>query len=186
MIFPGHVSAGYLASHYLHTDQRTTMLAAVFPDLVDKTGRYILRWSPSGRVPAHSLLTGALTTAAVALLTRRRQAVVGWAAGYLVHVLSDLVVDQMVGEDTSGGYALWPLTKVDIRRHPIWTSFQLYSVGVWLFEVLVTLWAVLVARRRARSRGIILGLVRGPSIPGSAGGPGPGRGPAGGRRAIRR
>ncbi len=151
MIFPGHVSAGYLASHYLRTDQRLTMLAAVFPDLVDKTGRYLLHWSPSGRVPAHSLLTGALTTAVVALLTRRRRAVVGWAAGYLVHVLSDLVVDQMVGEDTSGGYALWPLTRVTIRRHPIWTSFRVYTVGAWLFEALVTLWGLLAARRRFRS-----------------------------------
>lgn len=152
MIFPGHISAGYLASHYLHTERRATMLAAVFPDLVDKTSRYILRWSPSGRVPAHSLLTGALTTAVVALLTRRRQATLGWAAGYFLHVLSDLVVDQMVGEDTSGGYALWPLTPVNTRRrHPIWTSFRLYTWGAWLVEGLVTLWAVLVARRRAPS-----------------------------------
>ncbi len=152
MIFPGHLSAGYLASHYLHTDRWVSLLSAVFPELVDKTCRYILRWSPSGRVPAHSLITGALTTAGVALIGRRRKATWGWAAGYFLHILSDLLVDQMVGEDTSGGYALWPLTRVDFRRrHPIWTSFQVYTLGAWVFEACVTLWAVVMASRRSRS-----------------------------------
>jgi len=155
MILPGHLAAGYLAAHYAKLDEKAALMAAIFPDAVDKTGRYILRLTPSGRVPAHALLSMLLATLAVALLFKRRTVVLGWFAGYASHLCMDTLTDIV---QWGGGldYLLWPFRDAVTSRYTtLLGSVQDYVMWVFLLEGLVTAWGAFVwlkSRRNERAK----------------------------------
>ena len=65
MSLPGHGAAAYLAQRLLKTERQATCAACMFPDLVDKPVRWLLRRTPNDRIPAHTALVCAATTLGV-------------------------------------------------------------------------------------------------------------------------
>ena len=152
MILPGHLGAGYLAAHYIRADERIALVAALFPDVVDKTGRYILRITPNARVPAHSIVLGIFTTLLVWLFIRRRPAVWGWAAGYATHLIGDLATDLL---NVNGGswYLLWPLVSPTPGRYKtLLGSVFAYSGWACALEAAICVWAGMVLVRTLHLR----------------------------------
>lgn len=95
MILPGHVAAPVLASRVVDVERRLAVVAGVAPDLIDKFAYYVLHVTRWTRLPAHSPLILALSTAAVALAGRLHRGDWRWAwawlAGYGLHLLCDLI-----------------------------------------------------------------------------------------------
>jgi hypothetical protein len=154
MILPGHLAAGYLAAHYAKLDERVAMVAAIFPDLVDKTGRYVLHVTPNGRVPMHAALSLLITTALIWLLTRQGPMAWAWAAGYASHLCMDVLTD-IIQYGSGLDYLLWPFrAAVASRYSQIYGSIFDYVVWVFVAEGLVTAWglAVFVLKRRRLQR----------------------------------
>ena len=93
MILPGHVITAKLASRLAGGDEKVAIAGSLFPDVVDKALN-LLRLSPSGRLPAHSVTVGLASTALVWLLglgqCPGRHWGRAWAAGYLLHLLADV------------------------------------------------------------------------------------------------
>jgi len=95
MIFPGHIAASVLCHRYARVDLRVALVAGITPDVVDKLLHYLLRITPSSRVPMHTLLAWVISTVLVALvawLTRTapvRDWAVAWFLGYGVHLFCD-------------------------------------------------------------------------------------------------
>ena len=147
MILPGHLAAGYLAARYTRSDPRAALAAGIFPDVVDKTARYVLHISPSGRLPAHSIFFGIFSTLVVGALTCRRQVVRGWAAGYATHLLSDVSSDLLNAGDQFG-YLIWPLVPAPAPRYrTLFSSILAYSVWAHVLEVAASVWALAVWRK---------------------------------------
>jgi hypothetical protein len=119
----GHAAAGYLVytlwvrSRFRHPPAGPATLALAvgtqFPDLVDKPLAWTLGVSPSGRAGAHSLLVAAPILAAlwVGLPDRYRRGLWGaFAAGYLVHLGTDVLYPVVNGDFATLGFLLWPVT----------------------------------------------------------------------------
>lgn len=83
----GHMGSAYLAARAAGGDPRAALLAALVPDLIDKSLAWVLGLVPYGRNIGHSLVGAALLTLAVDGDGRRRR---GFLAGYLVHLLGDV------------------------------------------------------------------------------------------------
>lgn len=117
MFITGHLAASTLAARRWDLDLRFALAAALFPDVVDKTCRYLLGIVPSGRIPSHTLLMVGLTTAAVALWGRRRGRVrpwvTAWLVGYGLHLACDVASQVPL---------LWPFRAYVWRLRP-WPSF---------------------------------------------------------------
>ena len=153
MILPGHLGAGYLAAYYLHLDKRVALAAAIFPDLVDKTARYVLDISPSGRIPMHSLLGWSFSAAWIGLLTRRRRPALAWAAGYATHLLADVLTDLLHAQEGSP-YLLWPFVPLAPSRYQSLLDGLLeYGPWTWALEAGVAIWAFLLWLTGRRRRG---------------------------------
>jgi len=150
MVFPGHIAAAYLAAHYGKLDERVAFVAAVFPDAIDKTARYVLHLTPNGRVPAHSLLVLAATTVLVWLVWRRRPLTLAWVAGYASHLLADLLTD-LLQYGGNFDFLLWPIVPPSASRYStLFGSVIDYGAGVYLLELAVCAWAIVVALRARR------------------------------------
>jgi hypothetical protein len=93
MIFPGHVAASWLCHRYLKANLPVALLAGVFPDVVDKTLRYVLHLTSYSRVPAHTLWAWMISSLVVLglgwLRTRTWSWGYAWALSYAVHLLCD-------------------------------------------------------------------------------------------------
>jgi hypothetical protein len=95
MHIPGHLAVG-LASHRALTltnpDEsfplRPLLLAALFPDLVDKAVGYVFHWMPNGRHFAHNIFALVGLWLVVTLVWGRRVGL-AWLAGYWGHLLVD-------------------------------------------------------------------------------------------------
>jgi hypothetical protein len=159
MILPGHFATAYMAAHYARVDERLALVAAIAPDVVDKTGRYVLQISPSGRLPAHSLAFALLSIALVWLVFRRRTLVLGWAAGYLTHITADIILDIMHGNGSE--YLLWPfVAAVSSRYKTAFASIMAYSPWAFVLEGLVTLAGILLYLRSRRGRPLLPSTLR--------------------------
>lgn len=90
MILPGHVAAAYLAQRLLKTERQATYAACMFPDLIDKPLRWLLRRTPNDRIPAHTALACAATMGLVGWRCGVAAAG-GWLAGYAAHLACDEV-----------------------------------------------------------------------------------------------
>ena len=93
MILPGHVIAAKLTSRLAGADEKIAIAGSLFPDVVDKALN-ILRLSPSGRIPAHSIPIGLASTALVWILGLEQHSGRhwgrAWAIGYSLHLLADV------------------------------------------------------------------------------------------------
>lgn len=123
MILPGHVAAAYLAAEYTSANTRSALAASMFPDLIDKPIRWILRLTPNDRIPAHSLVVGALTSL-VALRVRGRDYARGWATGYAAHLLCDEINAHL---NPGRIYLWWPLKRYAFHRGPTGLDSSLHD-----------------------------------------------------------
>lgn len=114
MFITGHAASALLAARRWDLDLKMILIANQFPDVVDKSAKHVLGLVPYGRLPAHTLLVLALTTAVVFLLDRRmRKAnrwVIAWVAGYGLHLAGDFA--DMVP-------LLWPFRAYDLPQYGI-------------------------------------------------------------------
>jgi hypothetical protein len=114
MILPGHVAAAYLAGKLCKVERRGTLAAAMFPDLVDKPLRWVLRRTPNDRIPAHTGLAWALTTVAA-----RQWGGVAFARGWLVGYGAHLVCDEVNAHLNPGRiYFWWPFRRYSMHVGP--------------------------------------------------------------------
>jgi len=153
MIFPGHIASAYLAAHYGRLDERAALIAAVAPDIVDKSVRYLLWLTPNGRIPLHSLLVAAGLSLLVWLLFRRRPAIVlGWLAGYATHLLADVITDA-IHWGPHFEYLLWPLLPAQTSRYlTIYSRLLDQNLLAFALEAIVTAWGAAVFWRVWRAR----------------------------------
>ena len=89
MLFLGHIAASLLIADATGSDRTAAVAGNLLPDVVDKTGSWVLRVMPSGRWLAHGLpcLTLICLVAGFFLDTRRWR---GFVLGYLGHLVCDL------------------------------------------------------------------------------------------------
>jgi LexA-binding, inner membrane-associated putative hydrolase len=88
MLF-GHVAVSALEHRYVKAEFAPVMVAAIFPDLLDKIAHYALGLTGSGRMWGHTLPATLITTGIVLALWGKRAATT-WALGYLSHLVCDL------------------------------------------------------------------------------------------------
>jgi len=125
MILPGNLASAWLAARAFHADTAGAMAAAMFPDLVDKPIRWVLRATPNDRIPAHTLLGWGLTTALVRKLWGRRRAA-GWATGYGAHLLGDQANAHL---NPGRLYLAWPFVRYDMHVGPTGLGSSLRDFG---------------------------------------------------------
>jgi len=148
MIFPGHVAAAAMAGRVLRADMRGALAASMFPDLVDKPVRWLLRLTPNDRIPAHTALAMVLTWSFVRLAFGPRLAK-GWLVGYGSHLLCDEINAHL---NPGRIYLWWPFRRYAMHTGPTGLAaslndFSSASLAVEASVALVGLWSWL--RRRA-------------------------------------
>ena len=90
MILLGHWAASVVLADLTHTDRSAAIAGALFPDVIDKTGNWLLRVMPSARWLAHGLPFFAATTALTFPLLKGGPQWKGFALGYAGHLAGDL------------------------------------------------------------------------------------------------
>ena len=111
MLF-GHLAVSFLQHRYLGAELVPVMAAGVFPDVADKSLRYVLDVTPSGRMFGHTPAMMALSTGGVGVIWGQRAAQ-SWALGYVGHLIGDFA-----------GFVPW--------LHPfVQYQFQEHRVGLW-------------------------------------------------------
>jgi membrane-bound metal-dependent hydrolase YbcI (DUF457 family) len=161
VILPGHVALAALAAKCTGVDLRASLAASMAPDLVDKPLRWLLRITPNDRIPAHTLLFWAGSTALVWALSggeRRGVLARGWAVGYGAHLAGDHLNSYL---NPGRIYPLWPFKRYRLHRGPtgLHSSLNDFSPASLLLEgaavaVALLAWAAGLFRdqRRAASR----------------------------------
>jgi len=125
VILPGHLSAAYLVPESLSGDRRGLWGAAMFPDLVDKPLRWLLRVTPNDRVPAHSGIAWAFSTALIWRCGGSALAQ-GWGVGYGVHLLCDALNASL---NRGRVYWLWPFKRYRYHVGPVGLASSLRDFG---------------------------------------------------------
>jgi membrane-bound metal-dependent hydrolase YbcI (DUF457 family) len=148
MIFPGHLAAPYLVSRvWQRIDLKFALVAAVFPDLLDKPLAWVLHLTPHGRWLGHSLTGLAATTLIVWLIFHRRApwAALSWLTGYGLHLICD-----------AGNFMPWffPWVTYDWPRHTgfKWQYFPITTTAEILLSITAAVWLILAWRRHSRLR----------------------------------
>lgn len=136
MILPGHIAAAYLATRITGAQRSGGLAAAMFPDMVDKPIRWLLRWTPNDRIPAHSLLGWALSTLGARRFGGPRFAR-GWLVGYGAHLLCDEINAHL---NPGRIYFWWPFKRYHMHSGPtgLHSSLHDFSIASLLVEGLVT------------------------------------------------
>lgn len=153
MIFPGHVAAAYLASRLARTDLRAGLAVSMFPDFVDKPIRWLFRLTPNDRIPAHTGLAWALTSALVWLLLGKRAAQ-GWIVGYASHMACDEINAHL---NPGRIYFWWPFKRYAMHTGPtgLASSLNDFTPASLVVEgavVLMALGAWLMRSRKAANQ----------------------------------
>ncbi len=89
MLFLGHIAVSLLLADATDSDRASAVAGNLLPDIIDKTGGWVLRVMPSGRWLAHGLPFFAAVLLASRLVLQPRQWR-GFALGYGGHLLGDL------------------------------------------------------------------------------------------------
>ena len=114
MIFPGHMAAAWLASRATRSDGIGALAACMFPDLVDKPIRWLFAATPNDRIPAHTALFWAGTSAAACRLAGWRFGR-GWLVGYAAHLGCDEINAHL---NPGRIYLWWPFKRYQMHRGP--------------------------------------------------------------------
>ena len=89
MLFLGHIAASLLLADATKSDRAAAVIGNLTPDVIDKTGAWVIHVMPSARWLAHGLPFFAL----ISLLTRPLLKGPGWRGfvlGYSGHLICDL------------------------------------------------------------------------------------------------
>jgi hypothetical protein len=89
VLFLGHIAASLLLADATDSDRAATVAGNLLPDVVDKTGSWVLRAMPSGRWLAHGLPFYASVCLASRFFLEGR-ARRGFMLGYAGHLVCDL------------------------------------------------------------------------------------------------
>jgi hypothetical protein len=89
MILLGHWATAVFLADLSDSDPAAAIAGTLLPDLVDKTGGWVLKVMPAGRWLAHGLPFFALVSAATLPLLERR-VWRGFVLGYASHLAGDL------------------------------------------------------------------------------------------------
>lgn len=90
--FPGHVSTSYLLAYSMKLNMGVCIVAGLFPDLFDKTMKYVFHVYPYGRVIMHSLL-GVFVASLVIFLLKGKRWGISWFVGHVSHLFCDFLGD---------------------------------------------------------------------------------------------
>ena len=135
MLF-GHLAVSALEHRYTQAEFAPIMVAAIFPDAVDKMVHYVLGGLESGRTLGHSL-TGALTTTVVVALIWGKFSAESWVLGYLSHLICDM------------GHVvpwLYPFVTYEFPESEEFLSnlwYSLTNAPQMALEITLTIWAVI-------------------------------------------
>jgi hypothetical protein len=89
MLFLGHIAVSLLLADATRTDRAAAVAGNLVPDVVDKTGAWVLKAMPDSRWLAHGLpFFGLVNLAVILVLDRRRSR--AFALGYAGHLACDL------------------------------------------------------------------------------------------------
>jgi hypothetical protein len=89
VLFLGHIAVSLVLADLTGSDRGAAVAGNLLPDVVDKTGGWVLRVMPSGRWFAHGLPSLASTVALARLVLPPRHWR-GFSLGYAGHLLGDL------------------------------------------------------------------------------------------------
>jgi hypothetical protein len=137
---PGHIATALVASRLARADAPAAVVGALAPDLIDKPLAWVLHVIPGGRYLGHSLAAAVVVSSAVGSL-RGRRAGVGFAVGYLAH---------LVGDRPGGGHVPWLMPFVPYKTPRERRPDLRLGWRAWAFEVLSLLLIIAWARRAAR------------------------------------
>ena len=114
MLFLGHIAISLAVADATGSDRAAAVAGNLLPDVVDKTGGWLLKVMPSARWLAHGLPFFSLMCGlALAVLDRRRAR--GFMLGYAGHLIADL---------WGGGKVPWfaPFEKPNRQPKPEWSA----------------------------------------------------------------
>jgi membrane-bound metal-dependent hydrolase YbcI (DUF457 family) len=108
MLFFGHIAISMLLADATDSDRTTAVAGNLTPDVLDKTGAWVLRVMPSGRFLAHGLPFFTVASL-VALRTMEPRKARGYILAYAGHLICDL---------WAGGQVPWfaPFTENSRRK----------------------------------------------------------------------
>ena len=89
MFFFGHIAISLCLADATESDRTAAVAGNLLPDVVDKTGGWVLKVMPSARWLAHGLPCFSLLSGLALLLLDRRRAR-GFILGYAGHLVADL------------------------------------------------------------------------------------------------
>lgn len=112
------------------------LVAALFPDVVDKVVADFLHWAPYGRNWTHNLTAVGLCSLAAGIVTRRRAVAVSWAIGHLGHLVGDFVFNPWLWPWFD---YRWPDESRNIALGVVMTAVDLFS-GRELSPVAAAVW----------------------------------------------
>ncbi|MCL9812163.1 metal-dependent hydrolase [Natranaeroarchaeum aerophilus] len=121
------------------------VIGALLPDLVDQPLRILLA-GHVGRSLAHSLFVAVPTILLVWYVAQHRGRArlgVGFAVGYLSHLVSDAFWPLLVGAYDELGYLLWPITSMpEYQGRKVLGELGSVTVTTYWLEAVVVLVAV--------------------------------------------
>ena len=95
MILLGHFAAAIVTADLTHSDRRAAIAGTLLPDVIDKTGGWVVKVMPAGRWLAHGLPFFA-TAAAATFPVFDTPSWRGFVAGYASHLVTDLYAGSTV------------------------------------------------------------------------------------------
>ena len=135
----GHLALPVIMCHYFPELEAAPLYAgSLFPDVMDK-GLHSMRLVVNGRTIAHTLFSFTATTLIIAIFLGKKPAR-SWSIGYVGHLICD-----------GGGDVPWlyPFTIHAFRPSDsnIWQKIRRWLTNPNPFEIMLTLWAVVLLFR---------------------------------------
>lgn len=144
---PGHLAINYLgirAARYFFGPLPLwpAMVAALFPDIVDKVVADFLQWAPYGRNWTHNLTAVVVCSLATGSIFHNRAVGLSWAIGHLGHLVGDFVFNPWLWPWFD---YLWPDESRDIAGGVVMTVKDLLqsrelspmAVAIWEYQRLI-------------------------------------------------
>jgi hypothetical protein len=141
VLFLGHIAVSLLIADATDSDRKAAVAGNLLPDVVDKTGGWVLQVMPQGRWLAHGLPCFAVVSVIAGLVLDGRERR-GFVLGYLGHLVCDLWAGSRVP-----WFAPFEKPQRRRRRRPTKTARALYLLPEVAGAGVI--WKLLVPRRHA-------------------------------------